>query len=169
MQTREIGGRGSFSVGRSASVTEHMREQGRRESMTVARRDSIIMNDPDMTPPRNKWKAAISKVLEENRKNVAICETIEEELPASASFLRNCIKQIMEKHAAGELTDLWDIEVRPDTEQWAWILNLLTKNRFQRVVSELRKLQEMLRRHAFFASLQPATRQVIVESRSTHA
>ena len=67
----------------------------------------------------------------------------------------------MVRWANGELDDLWDIEVRPDTEQWNWIVMLLSKNRFQRVVSELRRLQEILRKYAFFANLAPATRQLV--------
>ena len=115
------------------------------------------------SPGSSKWRKAVNKVVDIDRKTRAsVVGTMG--IRGTTSFLRNCITSVMQLKANGELDDLWDIEVRPDTEQWNWIIALLSKNRYQRVVSELRRLQEILRKYAFFANLPPATRQLVVQS-----
>ena len=115
------------------------------------------------SPGASKWRKAVNKVVDIDRQNRASMVG-SMGTKGTSSFLRNCITSVMQLKANGELDDLWDIEVRPDTEQWNWIVMLLSKNRFQRVVSELRRLQEILRKYAFFANLAPATRQLVVQS-----
>ena len=89
------------------------------------------------SPGASKWRKAVNKVVDIDRQNRASMVG-SMGTKGTSSFLRNCITSVMQLKANGELDDLWDIEVRPDTEQWNWIVMLLSKNRFQRVVSELR-------------------------------
>ena len=137
---------------------------------TITSASSTTASEKQQT--KAKWKHAVKKVLEERRRSSGLFAGVadigsngdDESLPVKASFLRNCISSIMDKHRSGQLEDLFSVEVKPEGEQWPWMVALLRKNRFCRVVSELRRLSEMLRRYPFFANLPPSFRQWVIQS-----